>query len=84
VAGVVIALVVAGWVHHERVQAERRDPSFRWGQHVMDETVYPELRLGSVRDACRDAMQNPLSPPPGLNKSRAIDGCVYEETILDD
>jgi hypothetical protein len=82
-ATVLVALAVVVVVHHERVQAERRDPSFRHGQRVMLNTVYPSLRGGSVKDACRAAMETPASPPSNLKKQKAIDGCVYQEFLLD-
>jgi hypothetical protein len=82
-AVVLVALVVVVVVHHDRVQAEHRNPSFRYGQRVMLNTVYPSLRGGSVKDACRAAIETPASPPLDLNKKKAVDGCVYQESLLD-
>ena len=82
-AVVLVALSVVVVLHHERVQAEHRDPSFRYGQRVMLNTVYPALRGGSVKDACRAAMKTPVSPPSDLNKKKAVKGRVYQESLLD-
>jgi hypothetical protein len=73
--------VLVAVVHQQRVQAERRDPSFRYGQHVMVKTVYPHLE-GSVRDACGAVMTEPASPPSNWSRQKAV-GCVYEEQQLD-
>ena len=59
------------------------DPSFHYGQKVMDRDVYPTLHGGSIENACRNAIRNAQDKPRSLDISKAVSGCIYEEYALD-
>jgi len=85
----VLALVVAAMalvlvVRHSETLAEHRTPSFKYGQQVL-EAIYGNLS-GSVTLACRSAIDSPpphVKPSINLDKAKALDGCRYQEQMID-
>lgn len=65
---------------------EQHNPSFRYGQRLMDDVVYGHLHLygKSVEQACSEVVQRRVgSPPSALDVGRAVSGCRYEKYIID-
>jgi hypothetical protein len=84
----VLTLVVAAaalvLVRHQRTLAERRNPSFKYGQQVL-EAIYGNLG-GAITLACRSAIDSPppnAKPPINLDQAKALDGCRFQEQIID-
>jgi hypothetical protein len=80
--GVVVLLIGAGvvWAHHTTADA-RHDPSFRYGESLMQNSIYGTAH-GDVEAACRAALANPTDRPKSLDTSKAVAGCTYAESLL--
>jgi cell division protein FtsL len=81
---VVAAVALVFVERHQRTLAEHRNPSFKYEQQVL-EAIYGNLS-GSVTLACRSAIDSPPAnkrPPINLDKANGLDGCRYQEQMID-
>ncbi len=81
--GVLVLLIAAAvvWAHQTTADV-RQDPSFRYGQSLMQNSLYSTAH-GDVEAACRAALADPTNRPKSLDLSKAVAGCKYAESLLD-